>query len=205
MDRPSLNCPGLSYPLVPETERPTTFQPVQGSQRRSLSRRRRWNGTGRRFLNVWSLRLAIWSSQTNLSGTEVPATPSGNLALRNPRSLAFASTPRPGAGTTTSAPGSGRFHRTASGSHMNIPGGISGFSGTKGGDTSLRRPISGDGLDVSRPPLVRAEGLSSHIFMPAITKLTRLALPGPSRASPQSAARQTSQHFDLPGSIFRNP
>ncbi len=149
--------------------------------------------------------LAIRRSRANHSGTEVPATPSGNLSFRNPRSLAFASTPQAGVGTTTSAPGPGRFYRTASGSHMNVTGGIRGFSGTKRGDAGLRRPVSGDGLKVSRPPLVRVEGLYPHPFMPDIPKLIRLALPGPSRASPQSTSMQTSQNFDLTGPVFRNP
>ncbi len=157
------------------------------------------------LLSTYGLpQLAIRRSQANHSGTEVPATPSGNLSLRNPRSLAFASTPQAGVGTTTSAPGSGRFHRTASGSHMNVTGGNRGFSGTKGGDAGLRRPVSGDGLEVSRPPLVRAEGLYPYPSMPDILKLIQLALPGSSRASPQSTSRQTLQHFDLTGPIFRN-
>ncbi len=208
--RRSCTSPVSVAPTCPARWRPNRSAQLLSSQSRVLKDATRPGRAGGMesagLLSAYGLPgLQFGGQGLNHSGTEVPATPSGHLPLRNPRSLAFASTPRAGVGTTTSAPGSGRFHRTASGSHMNVTGGIRGFSGTKGGDAGLRRPVSGDGLEVSRPPLMRAEGLYPYIFMPATPKLTRLALPGPSRASPQLTARQTSQHSELSGPIFRNP
>jgi hypothetical protein len=87
----------------------------------------------------------------NRSVAEIPATPSNNLPLRNPRPLAFTSTPRSGMGTTTAVPGSGRFHQSVSGSHLNVGDGLRSFSGAKASVAGLRRSLDGADLKLSRP------------------------------------------------------
>ncbi|KAK3904077.1 hypothetical protein C8A05DRAFT_14020, partial [Staphylotrichum tortipilum] len=121
---------------------------------------------------------------------EVPATPSSNIPLRNPRSSAFLSTPRTGVGTTAPTPGSARFHQAGTASRINVATDTGAFSTATAGATSLRRSMSGMDLELARPAL----------GLPPVTPS------GPPRASPQSAPRQqTSQNFELPGPILRRP
>jgi hypothetical protein len=93
----------------------------------------------------------------------MPATPSSNLPLRNPKPLAFASTPRTGVGTAMSIPGSGRFHQTASTPQMNVADGPRAFSGPKLAVAGIRRSLGGGDLDVPRHPLKRTEGSCCHV------------------------------------------
>ncbi|KAH6856502.1 hypothetical protein B0I37DRAFT_77307 [Chaetomium sp. MPI-CAGE-AT-0009] len=118
----------------------------------------------------------------------MPATPSSNLPVRNPRSLAFVSTPRTGVEAALTVPRSGRFHQTASTIPINATDGLRGFPEAKSGVPGVRRPLGGPASDVPRPLLGRTEAVS-----------------GVPRNSPQSTARQTSQQFELPGPILRRP
>ncbi|KAK4134206.1 hypothetical protein BT67DRAFT_497117 [Trichocladium antarcticum] len=128
--------------------------------------------------------LVEWNKPA-ISQPDVPATPSNHLSLRNPNTLAFTSTPRAGVGTATSLPGSGRFRQTTSHPEAHVAGSQRSFSGPNLG----LRPLHGAGdLDLSRPSL----GVPHAIH-------------GPSRVSPRSAERQTSQHFELPRTILRRP
>ncbi|KAK4042825.1 hypothetical protein C8A01DRAFT_44183 [Parachaetomium inaequale] len=128
---------------------------------------------------------AEWNKPTLSQQTEMPATPSRNVPLGNPRSLAFASTPRTGVGTAVPVPASGRFQQTASTSHINATDGPRVFSGPKLGVTGIRRSLGGGDLDVPRHSLGRTEGVP--------------------RESPHSTARRPSQHFEPPGPILRRP
>ncbi|KAK4238180.1 hypothetical protein C8A03DRAFT_44049 [Achaetomium macrosporum] len=121
-----------------------------------------------------------------LSHSTVPATPSSNLPLRNPRTPALASTPRTGVGSTF-VPGSGRFYRTASGSQGQITDRSSGFSGVKTGVAGLKYPLDGGNLNVAMPSLERTE-----------------AIRGPPRASLQTTARRPSQFLEPPGLVLRH-
>ncbi|KAH6631915.1 hypothetical protein F5144DRAFT_235521 [Chaetomium tenue] len=135
-----------------------------------------------------SASLMDWNQ--SVPSRSVPATPSSNLPVRNPRSLAFVSTPRAGVDAALSVPRSGRFHHTASVVHGNVTDGPRGFPEAQLDVASVSRPLGGRAPDIStgRPPVGRAGAVS--------------VVP---RDSPQSTARRTSQQFELPGPIFRRP
>ncbi|KAL2016154.1 hypothetical protein VTK56DRAFT_4122 [Thermocarpiscus australiensis] len=118
----------------------------------------------------------------------VPATPSSHLPIRDPRSLAFASTPRTGIGTTTSVPGSGRNHQQTSVPPAHGGDSLRGFSGTRMDVPNMTTPTGLGGLPLSRPSFRRTEPTQ-----------------GISQMSPQTAERQASQHFELPRTILRRP
>ena len=92
----------------------------------------------------------------------MPATPSSNLPVRNPRSLGFVSTPRTGVDAALSVPRSGRFHHTASAVYGNATDGLRGFPEGISDVAGMRRSLVGRAPDIPRPPIGRAEGSCCH-------------------------------------------
>ncbi|KAL2258166.1 hypothetical protein VTK26DRAFT_8639 [Humicola hyalothermophila] len=138
-------------------------------------------------MQLTSTTLHDWNKPAGLS-QQVPSTPSNNMSLRNPSTLAFPSTPRVGIGVAPVAPASGSFHQTTGHREVSATVGLRSSTEPRANLDSFRTLHGGNNSGLSRPTVGRAQVLQE-----------------PTRVSPRSAQNQRSQSFELSRPILRRP